>query len=73
MIQYLGSDEFQKTPPKILIWEFSPLYRLDQETIYRQMMSLLDNGCEGKTAQMTASTSLKPGKNELLVNSSNKD
>jgi len=21
MIQYLGSDEFQKTPPKILIWE----------------------------------------------------
>jgi len=73
MIQYLGSDEFQKTPPKILIWEFSPLYRLDQETIYRQMMSLLDNGCEGKTAQMSASTTLKPGKNELLVNSSNKD
>ena len=70
MIQYLGSDEFQKSPPKILIWEFSPLYRLDQETIYRQMMSLLDNGCEGKPAQMTASTSLKPGKNELMVNSS---
>ena len=73
MIQYLGSEEFQKNPPKILIWEFSPLYRLDQETIYRQMMALLDNGCEGKTAQMTASTTLKPGKNELLVNSSNKD
>ncbi len=73
MIQYLGSDEFQKTPPKILIWEFSPLYRLDQETIYRQMMALLDNGCEGKTAQMSASTTLKPGKNELMVNRSNKD
>ena len=27
MLQYLGSDEFQKSPPKILIWEFSPLYR----------------------------------------------
>ncbi len=73
MIQYLGSEEFQKTPPKILIWEFSPLYRLDQETIYRQMMALLDNGCEGKPAQMSASATLKPGKNELLVNSSNKD
>jgi alginate biosynthesis protein AlgX len=71
-LQYLGSDEFQKTPPKILIWEFSPLYRLDQETIYRQMMSLLDNGCEGKDAQMSASTTLKPGgKQELLVNSKN--
>jgi len=37
------------------------------------MMALLDNGCEGKTAQMSASATLKPGKNELLVNSSNKD
>ncbi len=68
-----GQRRIPEDPPKILIWEFSPLYRLDQETIYRQMMSLLDNGCEGKTAQMTASTTLKPGKNELMVNSSNKD
>jgi len=37
------------------------------------MMALLDNGCEGKPAQMSASTTLKPGKNELMVNSSNKD
>jgi alginate biosynthesis protein AlgX len=71
MLQYLGSEEFQTKPPKILIWEFSPLYRLDQETIYRQMMALLDNGCEGKDAQMTGSTTLKPGKNELMVNSKN--
>jgi alginate biosynthesis protein AlgX len=71
MLQYLGSEDFQKHPPKILIWEFSPLYRLDQETIYRQMMSLLDNGCEGKPALMSASTSLKPGVNEVLVNGKN--
>jgi alginate biosynthesis protein AlgX len=73
MLQYLGSEEFQTKPPKILIWEFSPLYRLDQETIYRQMMALLDNGCEGKDAQMSASATLKPGKNELMVNSKNLD
>jgi alginate biosynthesis protein AlgX len=71
MLQYLGSEDFQKHPPKILIWEFSPLYRLDQETIYRQMMSLLDNGCEGKPAIMSSSTTLKPGINELLVNGKN--
>ncbi|MNP21533.1 Alginate biosynthesis protein AlgX precursor [compost metagenome] len=35
------------------------------------MMALLDNGCEGKDAQMSASTTLKPGKNELMVNSKN--
>jgi len=71
MLQYLGSDDFQKHPPKILIWEFSPLYRLDQETIYRQMMSMLDNGCEGKPAELQASATLKTGKNELLVNGRN--
>ncbi|MDB6142572.1 MAG: alginate biosynthesis protein AlgX [Pseudomonas sp.] len=71
MLQYLGSDDFQKKPPKILIWEFSPLYRLDQETIYRQMMSMLDNGCEGKPAVMSASATLKTGPNELLVNGKN--
>ena len=37
------------------------------------MMALLDNGCEGKPAQMSASTTLKPGKNELMVNSKNMD
>ena len=71
MIQYLGSEEFRKNPPKILVWEFSPLYPLNQETIWRQMLALLDNGCEGKPAQMSASATLKPGKNELMVNGRN--
>ena len=68
MIQYLGSEEFQKNPPKILIWEFSPLYRLDQETIWRQILGLLDDGCDDRPALMSASATLKPGKNELMVN-----
>lgn len=71
MNEYLASEEFQKNPPKILIWEFSPLYRLDQETIYRQMLSLMDNGCEGKPTLMSSKASLKPGTNELLVNGKN--
>lgn len=71
MIQYLGSEEFKNNPPKILVWEFSPLYPLNQETIWRQMLALLDNGCEGKPAQMSASTALKPGTNELMVNGRN--
>ncbi len=71
MIQYLGSEEFKNNPPKILVWEFSPLYPLNQETIWRQMLALLDNGCEGKPAQMSASTALKPGQNELMVNGRN--
>ena len=55
-------------PAAILIWEFSPLYRLDQETIWRQILALLDDGCDDRPAQMSASATLKPGKNELMVN-----
>lgn len=72
MLQYLGSDEFQKKPPKILVWEFSPLYPLDQETIYRQMMALMGDGCDGKTAELTGSGVVKPNQTtELLVNGQN--
>ena len=68
MIQYLGSEEFQNNPPKILIWEFSPLYPLNQDTIWRQMLALLDDGCDGRPAQLSAKATLKPGNNELMVN-----
>ncbi|MFA7901564.1 alginate O-acetyltransferase [Pseudomonas aeruginosa] len=68
MIQYLGSEEFRKHPPKILVWEFSPLYSLEQETIWRQILGLLDDGCDSRPALMSAKTTLKPGKNTLMVN-----
>ena len=56
MLEYLGSEEFQSNPPKILIWEFSPLYDLASSKIHRQMMAMLDNGCEGKDALLSAPT-----------------
>ncbi|MFC5698583.1 alginate O-acetyltransferase [Pseudomonas sp. GCM10022186] len=70
MLQLLGSKEFLEHPPKILIWEFSPLYNLDQESTYRQLFAMLDNGCEGKPAVLSARTRLRPGNNEVLVNGS---
>lgn len=68
MLEYLGSEEFQNNPPKILIWEFSPLYDLASSKIHRQMMAMLDNGCEGKDALLSRKTTLRPGANEVLVN-----
>jgi alginate biosynthesis protein AlgX len=68
MLEYLGSDEFQKNPPKILIWEFSPLYDLASAKIHRQMMAMLGNGCEGKEVLLSRKTTLRPGANEVLVN-----
>lgn len=68
MLEYLGSEEFQNNPPKILIWEFSPLYDLASEKIHRQLMATLGNGCEGKPALLTSKARLRPGPNEVLVN-----
>ncbi|MBM7060043.1 alginate O-acetyltransferase [Pseudomonas sp. UL073] len=71
MIEYLGSEEFRKNPPKILIWEFSALYSLDQETIYRQLFALLDDGCDGKSTVLAGKTKLRSGNNEVLINGTN--
>ncbi len=74
MIEYLGSDEFQQSPPKILVWEFSPLYDLASERFYRQAMALLYGACDEGPAVFAGKTTLRPGggSREVLVNGANK-
>ncbi|MGQ7959142.1 alginate O-acetyltransferase [Pseudomonas sp. SP16.1] len=72
MLEYLASESFQTDPPKILIWEFSPLYDLASDKIHRQLMATLNNGCSGTPARLSAKTRLRPGSNEVLVNGENK-
>lgn len=75
MLEYLGSEEFQTHPPKILIWEFSPLYDLAQEKIHRQFLALLeDNACDGRPALLASKATLHPGggSKEVLVNGAGK-
>ena len=71
MLEYLASDAFQNDPPKILIWEFSPLYDLASDKIHRQLMATLNNGCSGQTELLSKETRLHPGSNEVLVNGEN--
>lgn len=68
MVEYLGSDEFRATPPKILIWEFSPLYSLGLDSVYRQLLALLDDGCDDKPLLLSSKALLRPGKQEVLLN-----
>lgn len=69
MVEYLGSAEFREHPPKILIWELSAIYEMDQESVYRQILALLDNGCSGSGTQLAQKATLKPNtRNDLLVN-----
>jgi alginate biosynthesis protein AlgX len=72
MLEYLASDSFQNDPPKILIWEFSPLYDLASDKIHRQLMATLNNGCSGQTELLSSEKRLHPGSNEVLVNGENK-
>lgn len=71
MIEYLGSQEFHDNPPKVLIWEFSPLYDLASKKIHRQMMAVLEDGCDQKDVLLASKTKLRPGANEVLVNGKN--
>ncbi|MDN7139897.1 alginate O-acetyltransferase [Pseudomonas sp. JQ170] len=68
MLQYLGSQDFQHKPPKVLIWEVNSYYDLAMATFYRQVMPLLDNGCRNVAATLGQKMALRPGKNEVLVN-----
>lgn len=71
MLQYLPSEDFQQTPPKILIWEFEPHYNLSQSMFFRRALPLIENGCENKEALLTQTSPLKAGKNQVLFNGAN--
>lgn len=68
LLQYMSSQEFHDSPPRILVWEFATHYDLAQQSFYRQAVPLVNNGCEGRPAVMKKRVTLKPGSNEVLVN-----
>lgn len=69
MLQYLGSQDFQDNPPKILIWEITSYYDISMPLFYRQIMPMLANGCRASQATMSNKVALRPGLNEVLINS----
>ncbi|MDR0736854.1 MAG: hypothetical protein LBF51_08530 [Zoogloeaceae bacterium] len=69
MVEYLGSDEFRRMPPKILVWEFPRIHDLDMDSVYRQLFALLDGGCDNKVMLLSGKALLRPGKQEVLLNS----
>ncbi|MBA4284094.1 MAG: hypothetical protein C0434_00995 [Xanthomonadaceae bacterium] len=69
--QFLASDLFQKSPPKVLIWEFpyQQLHRTDT-AVMRRLLPLVNNGCTGKEPLLSGKANLKSGAQyaEVLVN-----
>lgn len=69
LMQYMSSKEFHENTPKVLIWEFATHYDMAQASFYRQAVPMVNNGCEGRTKVLKNKIKLKPGANEVLVNS----
>ena len=49
LAQYLPTDAFQESPPKLMIWEFAhPQIAAVNPAQFRRLRPLVDNGCVGK-------------------------
>lgn len=68
MLQYLGSQDFQDNPPKILVWEITSYYDISMPLFYRQIMPMLADGCRAIPAALSTKVALHPGRNEVLIN-----
>jgi len=72
MLQFLHSEQFQKEPPKILIWE-TPYYDFNGDStkylrFLRQAIPAVTGGCGDKPALLSATVNLQAGNNEILFN-----
>lgn len=72
LLQYLPSEEFQKSPPKVLIWEFETNHNLSQRMFYRQVIPMAGNGCLSKRAILSNRVDLRGQRNEVLFNGGGK-
>lgn len=68
MLSYISSEEFRKSPPKILIWELQHFHKLGDPMFYRMAMPLFDDGCNGKDAVLEREVTLREGTTEVLFN-----
>ena len=68
MLQLLASEDFQKKPPKVVVWEFATHYDMSLRDFYRQAVPMVDNGCVGQPALLSGKVKLQPGSNQVLLN-----
>ena len=68
LLQYLGSDAFQKSPPKVLVWELETYHNLSKAQFYRQVTPLVTNGCATRKAALSRTVTLKGETTEALFN-----
>jgi len=68
MYEYLLSDNFRESPPKIMIWEVPGYHNLDSVEFYRQVTPMISGACENQKPVLQKTTRVKAGTNEVLYN-----
>jgi alginate biosynthesis protein AlgX len=68
LLQYLPGNAFQKSPPKILVWELETYHNLSKGLFYRQVIPLVTGGCSGRKPVLARSAPLKSDSTEVLFN-----
>lgn len=72
LLQYLPSDEFQRAPPQVLIWEMQTNHNLSARNFYRQVVPMVNNGCATKKPILSNKIDLRGARSEVLFNGSGK-
>ncbi|MHC8299478.1 alginate O-acetyltransferase AlgX-related protein [Pseudomonas sp. ZS1P83] len=68
LIAYLLGDDFQKSPPVVLVWETDNLDSLGKSSFYRQAMAALSDGCDNQAPLLKSNSTLHSGRNQVLFN-----
>lgn len=68
MFEYLMSDNFRQSPPRILIWEVPAYHNLDSNEFYRQVRPMVNGGCEASDVVLEKTAPVKAGITEVLYN-----
>ena len=67
-LEYLPSDVYQAHPPKLVLWELPSHYLLKDKSLLRQLIPLVNNGCQNKTLLMSKKIKVSPAaaSNEMV-------
>ncbi len=68
LIQYLPSEEFQQSPPRMMIWEVPSYHDLSTMQFYRQVIPMVYDGCKNQPAVLQKTMEVKAGDQEILFN-----
>ena len=68
MHSYLRSPEFQRNPPRFLIWQLASFHELSDLSFFRELLPLATDACAQEPALLSQTLALQPGRNEALFN-----